>query len=267
LGLGNSIKIEKIRSGDRREEKRDIIPREILLHIFLNDRKISVISCSPEDLIELAAGYAVSNGYVGDYRSINIIELCQEEQEESAGDSSVEDVTARIRADIPQDHKTRPGYISPGCGSIDEKGSLSLPDPVITELEVGADVILGLNKKNLSGQRHKKAFGGLHSASLFDSKGEMLLVREDIGRHNCLDKIMGHMLINEIDVSDKLVFTSGRISLDLVFKAVRMSIPGVVTNSSVTHGAVVMARRLGLMVIGYARGNRFNAYSYQERII
>ena len=113
----------------------------------------------------------------------------------------------------------------------------------------------------------KKALGGLHSASLFDSSGEMLLLREDIGRHNCVDRIFGYLLINDMDVSDKLIFTSGRISLDLVFKAVRMSIPAVITNSSVTYEAVRIAQRAGIAIIGYARGNRFNIYSCPERVI
>ena len=82
MELGDTIKIEKIRSGGKREKKEDIIPREILLHLYLNGNKISVISCSPDDLMELAAGYVLSHGYVDTYKSINIIELCEEDKKE-----------------------------------------------------------------------------------------------------------------------------------------------------------------------------------------
>ena len=81
MELGSSIIIEKIRSGGKREKKADIIPREVLLHLYLNGHKICVISCSPEDLMELAAGYVLSHGYVDAYKSISIIEMCGEDME------------------------------------------------------------------------------------------------------------------------------------------------------------------------------------------
>ncbi|MCG9479213.1 MAG: formate dehydrogenase accessory sulfurtransferase FdhD [Actinomycetia bacterium] len=270
MELGNSIKIEKIRSGGKREKKADLIPQEALLHLYLNGHKICVISCSPEDLIELAIGYVFSHGYVDAYKSINIIEMCGEDIENgnrSPDEPGMENISAKIRADVVMRGKIEPGYISSGCGSIDGKDTASLPSLIKSKITVSSDTILGLNRKNLSAQKHKKALGGLHSASLFDIRGMLLLVREDIGRHNCLDKIIGHTLINDMDLSDKMIFTSGRVSIDLVLKAGRILVPVVVTNSSVTHSAAMMAQRLGLTIIGYARGNRFNIYSCPERIM
>ena len=270
MELGRTIHIDKIRSGGIREEKQDVIPREILLHLHINENKISVISCSPEDLVELVSGYIISNGYVEDYNSINIVEICTEDREKEkhiGDDTELENMSAMVRADVVLDKEIRSGYISSGCGDLDEKVTESLPKSIKSKIMIKPDVILKLNRKNLSGQKHKKALGGLHSASLFDSFGELITVREDIGRHNCLDKIMGHMLINDINPLDKMIFTSGRVSLDLVLKSVRMSIPLVITNSSVTHSAAVLAKRTDLTVIGYARGSKFNIYSYPERII
>jgi FdhD protein len=270
LGLGETVKIEKIRTGRKRQEKDDVIPGEVLLHIYLNQQKVCIISCSPEDLIELAAGYVVSHGYVDDYESIEIMEICSSEagdSEEKSKRGVIENISVKIRTGKETSVRMAPGYISSGCGSLDEKGAAQIPDPIKSGIKIDSKVILGLNKKNLEVQEHKKALGGLHSAALFDIKGELLLVREDIGRHNCLDKLIGHMLINGMDVTDKIMFTSGRISLDLVLKAARINIPAVVTNSSVTYSAVELAGKLGLIVIGYARGNRFNIYSYPDRII
>jgi FdhD protein len=270
LGLGETVKIEKIRTGGKRQERDDVIPGEILLHLYLNQQKICIISCSPEDLTELAAGYVVSHGYVDDYNNIEIMEICSPETGDPGADDKkdiIENIPVKIRTGKETSVRMAPGYISSGCGSLDEKGAARIPDPIGSDIKIDSGVILGLNKKNLEVQEHKKALGGLHSAALFDLKGELLMVREDIGRHNCLDKIIGHMLINGMDVSDKILFTSGRISLDLVLKAVRINIPAVVTNSSVTYSAVKLAGKLGLIVIGYARGNRFNIYSYPDRII
>jgi FdhD protein len=270
LGLGETIKIEKVRTGGKRQKKDDVIPGEVLLHLYLNLQKICIISCSPGSLTELAAGYVVSHGYVDDYDSIEIMEICSSEAgdvDEKGKKSTIENIPVKIRTGKNTSIRMTPGYISSGCGSLDEKGAAKIPDPIGSDIKVDSEVILGLNKKNLEVQEHKKVLGGLHSATLFDIGGELLLVREDIGRHNCLDKLIGHMLINGMDVSDKIMFTSGRISLDLVLKAARINIPVVVTNSSVTHSAVKLAEKLGLILIGYARGNRFNIYSYPERII
>lgn len=275
--LGSKIKIEKVKPGGSIEEKQDIIPREILLHLFLNGEKISVVSCSPGDLIELASGYAVSNGYIEDYKKIDLIEFCNKNERSEDLNKNTgpmpENTIVRIKTHTDPDKGRIPAgsvgirYILSGCGSIDDTAAAELPPSIKSSMEVDADIILELNSKNLSRQKYKNTFGGLHSASLFDSSGRMILVMEDIGRHNCLDKIFGHIFIRELDPSDKIIFTSGRISLDLVFKVSRVSIPVVVTNSSVTHSAAVLADKIGLTIIGYARGNRFNIYSCPERII
>jgi FdhD protein len=246
------------------------MPGEALLHLYLNRQKVCVISCSPENLTELSAGYIVSHGYVDDYESIEIMEICSPEAgnaDEKGYSGVIENIPVKIRTGKETSVNILPGYISSGCGSLDEKGAARIPDPIGSDIKIQSEVILGLNKKNLEVQEHKKVLGGLHSATLFNSMGELILVREDIGRHNCLDKLIGHILMNGMDVSDKMMFTSGRISLDLILKAARMKIPAVVTNSSVTHSAVRLARELNLIAIGYARGNRFNIYSCPERII
>ncbi len=277
MELGSRIKIEKVRSDLSREEEQDIIPGEILVHLFLNGKKISVISCSPGNLIELASGYVLSNGYIDDHNKINLIELCQEDKKSKNfnRDSGimVEDTIIKIETDevsekdIMQVGPGRIKYISSGCGSLDDNIMTIWPPSIRSSMEVVSDIILELNRKNLSKQKYKNAFGGLHSASLFDSSGEMIMVMEDIGRHNCMDKVFGYIFINELDPSNKIIFTSGRISLDLVFKVSRVLIPVIVTNSSVTYSAAMLADKIGLTVIGYARGNRFNIYSYPKRII
>ncbi len=270
MGLGKTVKIEKLSSGGKRQAKDDTIPRESFASLYLNQEKVCVLSCSPQHPAELATGYILSQGFVDDYESIDIIEVCDADAgDEGKNDKegSVDSIQVKIRTGSEPARKQPAGYIPPGCGSIDERAASVLPAPIRPDINIKPEVILGLNRKNLAVQEHKKALGGLHSAALFDLQGELLLVREDIGRHNCLDKIIGNMLINGMEFTRKIIFTSGRISVDLVLKAVRMKIPAVVTNSSVTHSAVVLARDLGLTIIGYARGNRFNIYSYPERII
>ena len=116
-------------------------------------------------------------------------------------------------------------------------------------------------------QKYKKKFGGIHSAAVFDSYGRLKNIMEDIGRHNCIDKIFGYMLINNLQFSDKIIFTTGRLTVDIIYKICNMSIPVVVTNSSITSSAVLLAKEANLTAIGYARGKRFNIYSCPRRIL
>ncbi|MES0341442.1 MAG: formate dehydrogenase accessory sulfurtransferase FdhD [Candidatus Humimicrobiaceae bacterium] len=281
MGIGKTIKIQKIKASGIREEKQDIIPGELLLNIFVNGKRVSLLSCSPSGIIELVIGYIVSNGYADDYERIELVDLCRDEEGrsqdvngEGAGFHGIMSAKVRITG---YDRADPPGgiipYLSAGCGNLDpaviEEVFKKDIDLVKSKKDMTVDnkVILELGKKLIKEQKYKNEFGGLHSAALFNNEGQMLSLMEDLGRHNCIDKIYGHMLINSITPEDKMIFTSGRASLDLVFKALKMSVPIIVTNSSVTYDAAEIAQRAGLTLIGYARGKRFNIYSCPERII
>ncbi|MFC2145357.1 formate dehydrogenase accessory sulfurtransferase FdhD [Actinomycetota bacterium] len=281
MGIGKKIKIQKIKASGTREEKQDIIPGELLLNIFVNGKRVSLLSCSPSGIIELVTGYIVSNGYADDYRYIEIIDLCREREGKSL-DANGEGadfhgiMSAKVR--VTGDKRSDPPggimqYLSAGCGSLDPAAVEEVFKKDIDQIKSKKDimfdskVILELGKKLIKEQKYKNEFGGLHSAALFNNEGQMLSLMEDLGRHNCIDKIYGHMLINSIIPEDKIIFTSGRASLDLVLKALKMSVPIIVTNSSVTYDAAEIAQKTGLTLIGYARGKRFNIYSCPERII
>jgi FdhD protein len=281
LGIGKTIKIQKIKASGIWEEKQDIIPGELLLNIFINGKRVSMLSCSPFRMIELVTGYIVSNGYTDDYGDIELIDLCrdeedrgQDENDKGSGFHGIMSAKVRItgynRAAPPEGLVL---YLSAGCGNLDPAATGEVfkknTDLKKSKKDITVDyrVILELGKKLIGKQKYKKESGGLHSAALFDTGGQMLSLMEDLGRHNCIDKIFGHMLINSITPKDKMIFTSGRASLDLVFKALKMSVPIIVTNSSVTYNATEIAQKAGLTLIGYARGKRFNIYSCPERII
>ncbi|MCJ7471310.1 MAG: formate dehydrogenase accessory sulfurtransferase FdhD [Actinobacteria bacterium] len=281
MGIGKTIKIQKIKASGIWEEKQDIIPGELLLNIFINGKRVSMLSCSPFRIIELVTGYIVSNGYTDDYGDIELIDLCrdeedrgQDENDKGSGFHGIMSAKVRItgynRAAPPEGLVL---YLSAGCGNLDPAaiGEVFKKNTDLKkskkDITVDYRVILELGKKLIGKQKYKKESGGLHSAALFDTRGQMLSLMEDLGRHNCIDKIFGHMLINSITPKDKMIFTSGRASLDLVFKALKMSVPIIVTNSSVTYNATEIAQKAGLTLIGYARGKRFNIYSCPERII
>lgn len=267
--LGKKIKIEKIKASSGKADLIDIIPFELLLTISLNGSAISTISCSPANLIELTVGYLTNNGYIESYSDIELLKICSQDIGKiiSRNDlASKIEVSAAIDKDKIR-HSDSLRFISLECGSIDdfifEKGLKKIK----SNLRIASDIILSLNMETVSKQRYKKEFGGLHSAALFNKNGNLLNLAEDIGRHNCIDKIAGFMLIKRLSPEDKIIFTTGRLGIDVIYKICRMQIPIIVTNSSITFSAAVLAKKINLTVIGYARGSRFNIYSWPRRIL
>lgn len=269
MKLGKKVEIEKIKSASGKEVLNDLIPAEILLTIFLNNIPLSTLSCSPANIYELAIGFLVNNGYIKKYSEINLIRRCKDELniKNRLPAMSIKVETSRI--DEVAEIKN-PGFIkfiSSVCGNAE--GLLlnnNLPK-IKSSIRIAAEVILKLNQETLKQQRYKKEFGGLHCAALFDIKGNCLILMEDLGRHNCIDKIAGHMQMFGLQSSDKVIFTTGRLTVDAIYKVYQMSIPVIVTNSSITHSAVLLAKKINLTSIGYARGERFNIYTHPLRII
>jgi FdhD protein len=120
-------------------------------------------------------------------------------------------------------------------------------------------------KEFLSGAETFKATGGTHIAALSDG-AKILFTSEDIGRHNAIDKILGRCFLRGVETRDKLILCSGRMSSEIVQKALRNGIPVVVSRSAPTSLAIDTARRFGITLAGFARGERMNVYSYPARI-
>ncbi|MBC7333806.1 MAG: formate dehydrogenase accessory sulfurtransferase FdhD [Actinobacteria bacterium] len=284
LGLGNKIEAIKVKPLLGWEKIDDTLPSELLLTIILNDETVSVVSCSPENEIELVVGYLISNGYICHYSRINTVSLCDVEAGERAvsvaGRAKKEKFAlpsrkAVVNVEVDGEESLRTIrknknfqlYLSSGCGSIDDliiEGDIS---EVSGKAIFYQDIILKLNLETSSHQEYRKRIGGLHSSALFDREGKLLVIMEDLGRHNSIDKVIGYAFLNSINLSDKIIFTTGRITLDTVYKAAKVSVPLVVTDCSVSYGAALLARRLNLTLIGYARGQRFNIYSCPWRVL
>jgi len=108
--------------------------------------------------------------------------------------------------------------------------------------------------------------GGIHCSALCDRR-QILILAEDIGRHNTLDKIMGECLLRKLPTEDGILLTTGRISSEMLLKAARMQTPIVVSRGSPTERAISLGKELGISVIGYARGNRLSVFSVEERLL
>ena len=267
--LGRKTKILKIDSSTRRIELNDIIPVELLLTISLNGKSVSTLSCSPENLIELSVGFLLNNGYLKQYSDINLLRICGDDINRMIGKNElsikVEVDAKNVNVDAGELNITR--FISSGCASIDDMILSTELTKIKSNSRAKSDIILKLNLETKKSQKLKKEFGGLHSAALFDMDGNLLRIVEDLGRHNCIDKIAGFMQLKKLSAGDKIVFTTGRLGIDMIYKIARMSVPFLVTNSSITYSAAALGKKIGLTAVGYARGGRFNIYSNPRRII
>ena len=198
--LGKNIKIEKIKASSCKSYVIDPIPFELILTISLNGCDIVLISCSPANLIELTIGYLTNNNYIQNYSDIELLKICSHDLNKiiSRNDLTlkIEVTTAAGREKIKAADSNK--FISSGCGSIDDFISEKGLKKIKSNIRVESGTVLKLNKATINKQKYKKELGGLHSAALFDSDGSLLNMAEDIGRHNCIDKIAGHMLINKL---------------------------------------------------------------------
>jgi FdhD protein len=158
------------------------------------------------------------------------------------------------------------------CGKtrIDPPAAPSLshsPEGPRVDVQVDADTLLRLPAIQLAAQRLFRHTGGLHAAALFDPGGELLALREDVGRHNALDKLIGWALLaDRLPLSGQIVLLSGRVSYELVQKCALAAVPILCAVSAPSSLAVELARHFGITLIGFLRGERFNMYSAPERV-
>ena len=155
-----------------------------------------------------------------------------------------------------------------GCGTVgrDDFDNLGLR-PVQGQLSLSAAQLLRLGRTLRSQQHLRRMAGGVHAAGIFDNRGRTVVVREDIGRHNAVDKAIGHCILHGQALGDKILVGTGRASYDMITKSVRLGIPIVATISACTSLAVEMADTYNVTLIGYLRGKHCTIYTHPQRIM
>lgn len=238
----------------------DPVVREASLRIFVNDREIVVLQSLLNEVRELAVGFLYTECVLDEPGAIRGIQFKEglhavvvetDEEISGAGLPTVRSVTSGCGAGV--------SFVNPLQSEMFKKIDLG------SSLRAGS--VIALMRELLKASRLFQETGGVHIAALSDGGG-LVHVSEDIGRHNCVDKIVGWMLLNEDAVPDrKVILSSGRLSSDIVAKSVRGGVEFVISHSAPTRGAVQLAREFGITLVGFARGNRFNIYSNEERIL
>lgn len=236
----------------------DPIVAEAELKVVVNGREIVRMACSPRDLNELAVGYLLAEGLLLDFDDIKSIE----QQGECTVNLEITRALSPVRDERPRVINTCMGQ---GRAAQDAKDGSSSRQPGYQVAFKAKHLLKMVSDLDEKAETFKKT-GGVHSAGL-GSAGQLLARYEDIGRHNAVDKVFGYAFLNRISLDDKCLVLSGRIAGEILMKAVCNRVPLVVSRSAPTLKSVEMAEQMGITIVGFARGARFNIYTHPERIV
>ncbi|MGH7736374.1 MAG: formate dehydrogenase accessory sulfurtransferase FdhD [Candidatus Tyrphobacter sp.] len=261
-------------SGTRRVRE-DFVAGEEPLEIRIDDgrstRSVATTMRTPGHDFELAAGFLFSEGLIAQADDVRTIAYCTDARNDAAQDYNI--VTVELSRPARRDLAAleRHFTMTSACGvcgratidALRERGIV----PVTTSLEVTANVLAGLPDRLREHQRVFDSTGGLHAAALFDRHGTLQLAREDIGRHNALDKLAGSLsLERRFAAEEGILLVSGRASYELVQKTISLRAPVLCSVSAPSSLAVAMAQDFGVTLVGFLRGSRFNVYAGEHRI-
>jgi FdhD protein len=253
------------RAGTSAERADDELAHEEPLEIRVRGRAISVTMRTPGHDEELAAGFLATEGMISRRADVLRIEPCGRNE-----DGNLVNVQLAPEVAVDFDKLTRHVFASSSCGlcgkaTIDAvKGQF----PAITsDLVVDAQTVLGLPEKMRQTQATFDRTGGLHAAAIFSASGELIVLREDVGRHNALDKVIGYGLLNGLLPYDNhILLVSGRTSFEIIQKALAARVPIIAAVSAPSSLAVDFAKESGQTLIGFLRGERMNIYAGEQRI-
>jgi FdhD protein len=227
---------------------------------------VAVTMRTPGNDFELAAGFLYTEALIqsrDDVVSVNYCELPAQEQQFNV-------VTVRLSGRFDPDGPRRNFYATSSCG-ICGKASLEQVavrcSPVGPGPAVSGSVILSLPRTLRGAQPIFEQTGGLHAGGLFDTTGRLLAIREDVGRHNAVDKLVGWALLaGDLPLAEAILLVSGRVSFEIVQKAAVAGLPIVCAVSAPSSLAVDAAEELGMTVVGFVRGQGFNVYAHPDRV-
>lgn len=247
----------------------DLLAIEEPLEIRLGNHAISITMRTPGSDFELAVGFLFTEGIIKLPYQIKEIKFCGKpgKPQNTIKVDLLEDVSIELKK------LERNFYTTSSCGvcgksSLEALATGAKPIENSDLPKTKSETIHSLSETLRNNQSIFEQTGGLHAAGLFDPDGNLLDLKEDVGRHNAVDKLIGKQFLDDkIPLSDKILFLSGRVSFELIQKAVMAGIPIVCAVGAPSSLAVEAANELGVTLVGFVRDGRFNIYSGVERII
>ena len=258
---------------DRSVSRPDTLVVEEPLEIRVAGRPLVVTMRTPGDDMDLTAGFLVSEGVVSTGPHVRAMRYCAGATDEGVNTYNVLDVELDPTVPPPDPSLERSFYTTSSCGlcgkaSLDAVRTTTSYDVSGDDLVVTPALLSGLPDRLREEQRVFDRTGGLHAAGLFDRGGELLVLREDVGRHNAVDKVVGWALrADRLPLSGTVLMVSGRASFELVQKAWMAGIPCLAAVSAPSSLAVDLAVEAGMTLIGFLRGSSMNVYSGQQRVV
>ncbi|MFB7084712.1 formate dehydrogenase accessory sulfurtransferase FdhD [Streptomyces sp. NPDC056296] len=265
-------KVIRIRDGAV-STRPDTLVAEEPLEIRLNGKPLAITMRTPGDDFALAAGFLVSEGVLAERGDLQNIVYCAGATADGANTYNVVDVRTTPDVPVPDITLERNVYTTSSCGlcgkaSLDAvRTTARWPISDTPPVRVTPELLAGLPDRLRAAQRVFDRTGGLHAAALFTEDGELVDVREDVGRHNAVDKLVGRALQNgDLPLSRSVLLVSGRASFELAQKAVMAGIPVLAAVSAPSSLAVDLAAETGLTLVGFLRGSSMNVYAGEDRV-
>lgn len=268
-----SVRIELAEGGIRSVSRPDTLTVEEPMEIRVQGQSLSVTMRTPGDDFDLTIGFLVTEGLISGAQDVATLMHCQDEGEDGRPTFNVVDVVLAQGVPLPDTSAERNFYTTSSCGvcgkaSIDAVRTSS-PYDVKTALPSVDPQVLGRLPDVL--REHQKVFdrtGGLHAAGLFSPDGELLALREDVGRHNAVDKLVGWAAREgRLPLDHSILMVSGRASFELTQKATMAGIPVMAAVSAPSHLAVELADQAGLTLVGFLRPPRMTVYAGAHRLV
>jgi FdhD protein len=261
-----SIKILRCEVGKGSEQQTDTLVREEPLEIRVRGKSVAVTMRTPGHDRELAAGFLLSEGIVSHRDEIIEIAPCLE----SDSPENTLNVFIAPSREIDFARLTRHVFASSSCGVCGKASIESVHQyfsPLKSSCAISAEKLTALPDRMRAAQQTFSQTGGLHAAAIFDVEGKLLVLREDAGRHNAVDKVLGWgFLQNKLPFDSHVLLVSGRASFEILQKALAARIPIIAAVSAPSSLAVEFAQESNQTLIGFLRGETFNVYSHPERI-
>jgi len=253
-----TVEVSEYRDGMQKKSFK--IAEEAVLHVEINDMSFDVI-ISPHEIREFVYGNLLSEGFIK--KESEILSYMFKKRKNAIN------VRLKISDFRPSFLRKNYNIVWTECGSAPEiqKRKGEILREVHPDFKLRARDILTLQCSMRKKIYSLEKTGGMHFSGLYNSDLELKHFSHDIGRHNAVDKVVGKNLLAGEGFKDKILFTTGRISSDIVIKCLRVGIPVIVSKNSPLYAAITLARRYNLCLIGYLRGSRFDIFSGEDLII
>jgi FdhD protein len=263
--------VERV-SPNGRSRRVDALAAEEPLELRVNGRSLAVTMRTPGQDVELAHGFLLSEGVIGSAEDVSIARFCEGTGPDGMNTYNVLDIALADGVPPPDTGVERNFYTTSSCGvcgkaALDAVKLKTRHSPALDPVRVTPEALTGFPDALRERQKVFESTGGLHAAGLFVN-GELLVVREDVGRHNAVDKVLGWAVLqNLVPLRGAVLMVSGRASFELVQKAAMAGIPVLAAVSAPSSLAVELAEEQGMTLIGFLRGDSMNVYTGGERVL